>query len=164
MNKNNISIIVAIAENRAIGKNNELLWHISEDLKHFKNTTSGHTVIMGRKTYESLGRPLPNRRNIVISRNPSYCAEGCETATSLNEAIKITESESEVFVIGGGQIYAQAMDIASKIYLTIVHKNYDADTFFPEIDDNIWNEISREEFLRGAVFEHRFSFLTYIRK
>ena len=118
----NLSIIVAVSENNAIGKDNNLLWHISEDLKHFKEITSGHSVLMGRKTFESLGKKLPNRRNIVITRNPDYTAEGCEMASSLEDAVRLCAGEEEVFVIGGGEIYRQARDMASKLYLTVVHK------------------------------------------
>lgn len=133
-----ISVIVAIAQNNVIGANNQLLWHISADLKRFKALTTGHTVIMGRKTYQSIGRPLPNRKNIVISRNASFIAEGCTVCTSLNEAIKLCANETEVFIMGGGEIYRQALPLANKLYLTKVHGSYNGDTFFPEIDTNKW--------------------------
>ena len=160
----NLSIIVAVSENNAIGKDNNLLWHISEDLKHFKEITSGHSVLMGRKTFESLGKKLPNRRNIVITRNPDYTAEGCEMASSLEDAVRLCAGEEEVFVIGGGEIYRQAMDMASKLYLTVVHKVYEADTFFPVIDSSCWKEISREDFFFVAKFEYPYSFIEYCRK
>ena len=160
----NLSIIVAVSENNAIGKDNNLLWHISEDLKHFKEITSGHSVLMGRKTFESLGKKLPNRRNIVITRNPDYTAEGCEMASSLEDAVRLCAGEEEVFVIGGGEIYRQAMDMASKLYLTVVHKVYEADTFFPVIDSSCWKEISREDFSHGDKFEYPYSFIEYCRK
>lgn len=133
MNKPRISVIAAVAENRAIGKNNKLLWHISEDLKRFKEITSGHPVIMGQKTFESLGKPLPGRTNIVLTYDKSYQAPGCIVAYSLEEAIKIASKKEkrEIFFIGGGQIYAQAIKLADKLYLTLVEGEYDADTFFP---------------------------------
>lgn len=158
-----LSIIVAAAENNAIGRNNELIWHISEDLKYFKRITSGHTVIMGRKTFESIGKPLPNRTNIVISRNTEFKPEGCIVVSSLDEAISKTDPNEENFIIGGGSIYCEAMDIADKLYLTKVHHSYEGDTFFPEVGDE-WKEISREDFERGEKFEYPFSFIVYERK
>lgn len=138
----NLSIIVAIASNGAIGKNNELLWHLKADLKHFKAITTGHTIIMGRKTFESIGRPLPKRRNIVISSQDTFAFEGIEVFHSLEEALEAVKTEEEVFIIGGGQIYSQAMPLASKLYLTVVEREYDGDTFFTEIDYSQWKELS----------------------
>ncbi|KKQ45408.1 MAG: Dihydrofolate reductase [Candidatus Moranbacteria bacterium GW2011_GWC2_37_8] len=137
MNNPKISIICAIAENRAIGKNNQLLWHIPEDFKHFKNITSGHVILMGKKTFESIGKPLPNRANIVITRDTNFSAEGIIVANSVEEAInKAKEIEKEeVFIIGGGQIYQQAMNMADKLYLTVVEGIFDADTFFPDYSE-----------------------------
>ena len=130
-----ISLIAAIAsENRALGKNNRLIYHIPEDLKRFKEITSGHPIIMGRKTFESIGQPLPNRTNIIITRDPEYSAEGAVIVYSLNEALQ-KASDGEVFIIGGGQIYQEAIKIANKLYLTIVEGNPDADTFFPDFQD-----------------------------
>lgn len=130
-----ISIIAAIASgNRALGKDNKLIYHIPEDLKRFKEITSGHTVIMGRKTFESIGKPLPNRNNIIISKDPLYTVEGGVVVHSLEEALRLTsltEDNNEVFIIGGGQIYKEAIDIADKLYLTIVEGSPEADTFFP---------------------------------
>lgn len=132
--KPTISIICAIAKNRAIGKNNQLLWHIPEDFKHFKETTSGHPIMMGQKTFESIGRPLPNRRNIVITNDEKFCAEGCEVVYSIDEAIKkaCEVEKDEIFFIGGGMIYQQTIGLADKLYLTVVDKEFEADTFFPE--------------------------------
>lgn len=129
-----ISLICAIAENRAIGKNNQLLWHIPEDFKHFKNITSGHTILMGQKTYESIGKPLPNRTTIVLTNNPDFKEEGVIVVSSLEEAFeKARELEKEeVFVCGGGSVYAQTIGLADKLYLTVVEGNMEADTFFPE--------------------------------
>ena len=136
-----ISIIVAIAENYAIGKNNELLWHIPEDMKRFKEITLGHKVIMGRKTYESLPRrPLRERTNIVISDIPGERYEGCLMAYSMEEALRHCTSREECFVIGGGTVYRQFMPLADKLYITWVHKSFDADTFYPEIDPKTWEE------------------------
>lgn len=140
-----VSVIVAVANNNAIGGNNQLLWHISADLKMFKRITSGHTVVMGRKTYESIGRPLPNRQNIVISRNCELTIPGVTVVQSLEDAVAAASGD-ELFVIGGGEIYRQAMPLANRIYLTRVWADYTADTFFPEIDMSIWKEISREDF------------------
>jgi dihydrofolate reductase len=135
----NVSIIVAIAENHAIGKENKLLWHISEDLKRFKKLTTGHTLIMGRNTFLSLPNgALPNRRHIVISDVKGESFEGCEMAASIEEAVHLAGSEDECFVIGGGMVYAQFLPLAGKLYLTQVHASFEADTFFPEIDFSTW--------------------------
>jgi dihydrofolate reductase len=141
----NISIIVAIAENNGIGKNNDLLWHISADLKRFKQITLDHTVIMGKNTFLSLPvRPLKNRRNIVITDNPADRFEGCTTVYSIDEALKICNENEESFVIGGASVYRQFLPHAGKLYLTRVNRSFDADTFFPDIADEEWEEISRE--------------------
>ena len=139
-----VSIVVAIAQNNAIGKNNQLLWHLPADLKHFKQITSGHTIIMGRKTYDSIGRPLPNRRNIVITRNTGLTIEGAEVVTTLEDALALCDNEDEVFIVGGAQIYEQALAKTHRIHLTTVHQNYDGDTFFPEIDKQVWKVINSE--------------------
>jgi dihydrofolate reductase len=158
-----LSIIVAIAKNNAIGKDNQLLWHISEDLKYFRQVTSGHTVIMGRKTFESIGKPLPNRKNIVVSRTlPPQ--DGITVVSSIAEALQHTANEPEVFVIGGGTIYRETFPLAQKLYITQVHENYEGDTFFPAIDPAEWQETARTDFPRGAQFPHAFSFLVYVRK
>jgi dihydrofolate reductase len=160
-----ITIIVAIAENNAIGKNNELLWHISGDLKRFKEITTGHPVIMGRNTYISLPkRPLVNRKNIVISHiHEEDCKnfEGAEVVSSIEEALKIADQNGENFIIGGGMIYKEFMPIANKIYLTLVHKEYDADTFYPEINNKEWDTLYKEE---HPEHDPPFSYLTLIRK
>lgn len=139
-----VSIVVAISTNNAIGKNNQLLWHLPADLKHFKEITSGHPIIMGRKTYDLIGRPLPNRRNIVITRQSGLIIPNVEVVLSLEEAISICKAENEVFVIGGAEIYKQALAFTNTIYLTTVHQNYDADVFFPELKENEWKEITKE--------------------
>lgn len=159
-----LSIIVAIAKNRAIGDENKLLWHISEDLKRFKSITTGHTILMGRKTYDSIGRPLPNRRNLVITRNEDLKIDGCECFTSIQKAIDSCKNDEEVFVIGGGEIYKQTIVKADKLYLTVVNKEYKADTFFPEINIMEWEEICFDEYEKGEKFEHSFSFINYVRR
>jgi len=129
-----ISLIAAVARNGAIGRGNQLLCRISEDLKFFKRTTLGSPVIMGRKTWDSIGRPLPGRRNIVITRNPQWRAEGAERAASLPEAIEMVEGAARAFVIGGGEIYAQALPLADELVLTEIDADFDGDTFFPAWD------------------------------
>jgi dihydrofolate reductase len=141
----NISIIVAIAENNGIGKNNRLLWHIPADLKRFKRITEGHTVIMGKNTFLSLpGGPLKNRRNIVITDDPSERFDGCETVFSVKEAMERSPDGEESFVIGGASVYRQFMPYADRLYLTRVNRAFDADTFFPEILPAEWEEMSHE--------------------
>lgn len=139
-----VTLIVAISENNAIGKNNQLLWHLPADLKHFKEITSGHPIIMGRKTYDSIGRPLPNRRNLVITRQSDLTIANVEVVGSIAQAISLCNAENEVFVIGGAEIYKQAIAFANKIYLTTVHENYEADVFFPTLKESEWKEISKE--------------------
>jgi dihydrofolate reductase len=146
----NIAIIVAIAQNFAIGRNNDLLFHLPNDLKRFKKITSGNAVIMGKKTLFSLPKgPLPNRRNVVITDIPGETFEGCETVYSIEEAVAAVSNEKMAFVIGGGMIYRQFYPIAGKLFLTMVHQDFEADTFFPEIDFNEWKEISREKLFDG---------------
>lgn len=159
-----VSVIVAVANNNVIGGNNSLLWHISEDLRMFKRVTSGHPVVMGRRTFESLGRPLPNRKNIVVTRNPSFEEEGVEVADSLNGAVAMFPPEEEVFIIGGGEIYVQAMPMADKLYLTRVHADYSGDVRFPDIDPTDWTLVSSEHHDHGEVFPHSFDFLVYEKK
>lgn len=133
-NNSVISIIAAIGSNKELGKDNKLLWHIPEDFKRFKELTTGHPVIMGRKTFESIGKPLPQRTNIIITRDKNFQQKNCLVVHSLDEAINIakTKDDKEIFIIGGGQIYEQAINIADKLYLTIVKGSFDADTFFPD--------------------------------
>lgn len=141
-----ISIIAAIGKNRELGKDNKLLWDIPEDMAHFRNITKGKPVIMGRKTFESIGHPLPDRKNIIITNNPSYSAPGCLVVDSLKNALDAVSKtdEPEVCIIGGASIYAQALDLADKLYLTIVDKAFDADTFFPEYAER-FRIVSSEE-------------------
>lgn len=153
-----VSIIVAIAENGVIGDKNALLWNIKEDMRRFRTTTLGHPVIMGRKTFESIGRPLPKRTNVVVTRGDSIF-DGCEVAHSLEEAIAMFPAEEEVFIIGGAQIYEQALPFADKLYLTVVHRDYAGDTSFPAIDMSQWREIACEEFERGEEYDGAFTFI-----
>lgn len=157
-----ITIIVAVAEGGVIGGNGTLLWHISEDLRRFKVLTTGHTVVMGRKTYESIGRPLPNRHNIIITRNHDFKAEGCTVVGSLDEAVKAADGD-EIFIIGGGEIYRQSLPIADRICLTIVKAHYEGDTTF-KYNPEEWLETSREEFSHGEKFEYPFAFVNLERK
>jgi Dihydrofolate reductase len=154
-----VSIVVAIAQNHAIGKDNKLLWHLPKDLKHFKEITSGGTVIMGRKTYDSVGKPLPNRRNIVITRQQIEIA-GCEVVNSLQAALDLCAGQDEVFIVGGAEIYRQSMLLTDKIYLTIVHANFDGDTYFPEIKADIWTETERTDHEADEKNPLPFSFIT----
>lgn len=160
----NISIIVAIAENYAIGKDNQLLWHISEDLKRFKKLTTGHTLIMGRNTFLSLPNgALPNRRHIVISDQPGEQFEGCEMAASIEGALELAGTSDECFVIGGGMIYRQFLPLAGKLYLTRVQQDFEADTFFPEIDFAEWKAGYSEEVPAGGKNEFAHSYTEYTR-
>lgn len=159
-----ISLIAAVARNRALGKDGQLLWHLPEDMRYFRETTRGKPVIMGRKTWESLPdafRPLPGRRNIVISRNPAYDAPGATLAGSLEEAARLTQDDAEVFIIGGAEIYRQALPLAQRLYLTEVTQDFAADAFFPEFSDREWREISRSEQKSGSGLE--FTFAVYQR-
>lgn len=157
-----VSIIVAIAANGVIGDKNSLLWHIKEDMRFFRQKTTSHPVIMGRKTYDSLGRPLPNRTNVVISRTLNHI-EGCTVVHSLEEAIALFPSEEEIFIIGGAQIYAQALDVANRMYITHIEHSYEGDTSFPEWNRAQWRLIEKESMLCGENFRYPFSFETYIR-
>lgn len=157
-----VSIVVAISENHAIGKDNKLLWYLPKDLKHFKEITSGHTVIMGRKTYDSVGRPLPNRRNIIITRQP-ITIEGCEVVNSIEAALHLCAGTPEVFIVGGAEIYKQAMHLTDSIYLTIVHAVIEGDTYFPEIKEDIWKETQRQDHEPDEKNALPFSFITYER-
>jgi dihydrofolate reductase len=133
-----VSIIVAMGRNRAIGKDNQLMWHLPADLKHFRQVTMSKPVIMGRKTFESIGKLLPGRTNVVVTRQSGYNAPGCLVAGSLEEALGLMAQEPEVFIAGGGDIYRQAIPLTDRMYITIIDHNFDADTFFPEFDAGEW--------------------------
>lgn len=158
-----ISIIVAVAENGVIGDRNALLWHISEDLKHFKALTTGHAVVMGRKTYESLGRPLPNRTNVVITRQ-QIDIPGCTVVHSLEEALALFSADEEVFVIGGAQIYTEALPLVRRFYLTRVLRAYEGDTRFPAWDEREWRLVESESFPCGKDYPYPFAFETWERR
>ena len=145
-----------MSKNRVIGDSNTLIWHLPEDLKRFRQLTTGNTIVMGRKTYESIGKPLPNRRSIIITRDPDYSVEGCEVVNSLEEALLL--SNNDCFIIGGGEIYRQAIDIADRIYLTLINKEFEGDTSFPELKD--WVDISYEDFSND---DFEYSFIQYER-
>lgn len=157
-----LSLIVAIGKNNEIGKGNMLLWDLPRDMKYFRETTSGHPVIMGRKTFESIGRALPKRRNIVITRDTSYSQDSIEVVHSLDEAINLFANE-EVFIIGGAEIYRQAIEKADRLYITEVDGNFEADAFFPEIDKNIWQEKNREHYDRDDENKFDMDFVIYER-
>jgi len=161
-----ISIIVAMDEKGAIGRDNGLPWHLSDDLKRFKATTIGHHIVMGRRTYESIGRPLPGRTNIVVTRNPAYRAEGCRIAHSLEEALEIAREngEEEVFVTGGRELFAQALDIADRIYLTRVHADVPANVYFPDFDESNWSEKDSFYYEADEKNEHPFTMTLLVRK
>jgi dihydrofolate reductase len=159
-----ITIIAAIATNNALGKDNQLIWHLPADLKRFKKVTTGHHIIMGRKTFESLGKPLPNRTTIIITRNKQYQQEGCIVVNSLQEAINAANEDKNPYILGGAEIYKQALKIADKLDLTFVHHSFDADAFFPEIDFNKWKEIAREDFKADENNSYNYSFVSYIKK
>ena len=159
-----ITIVVAMGKNREIGKNNQLLWHLSKDLKHFKDLTSGHPIIMGRKTYESIGKPLPNRTNIVISKKDDWFEEGILIVGSVKEAVKFAKKiDEEVFIIGGGNIYEQTIDLADKLEVTLVDAELEADTFFSKINEKIWRKIGEENHQKDEKNEFDFCFQTFER-
>jgi dihydrofolate reductase len=160
-----ISIIVAVSEDWGIGKDNELLWHISEDLKRFKKLTSGNAVIMGKKTWESLPRrPLPGRKNIVLTDDPNESFENSVTAYSIDEALNKCGPDEEIFIIGGGSIYRQFMPIADRLFITHVHKKAPADIFFPEIDRSVWEIIEKEEFKTDESNNIHYTYTIYERR
>lgn len=159
-----ITIIAAVADNNALGKNNDLLWHLPKDFKRFKEITSGHYIVMGRKTFESFPKPLPNRTHVIISRQKNYAPEGCIVVDSLEKAIAICPQNENIFIIGGGQIYKQSIQLATRLDITKVHENFEAEVFFPEIDLNIWKLESEEFHEKDDKHKYDFSFQSYIKK
>jgi dihydrofolate reductase len=160
-----ISIIVAVSDDWGIGKDNELLWHISEDLKRFKRLTFGKTVIMGKKTWESLPkRPLPGRKNVVLTDNPDELIENSVTAYSIEDALGKCEMNEEIFIIGGGSIYRQFMPVADRLYITHVHKKAAADIYFPEIDLKAWEVTEKEEYMSDGEEGIPYTYTIYERK
>lgn len=157
----NITMIAAVAENNALGMDNKLIWHLSDDLKRFKNLTKGHHVIMGRKTFESMPKALPNRTNVVITRQAEYAAENAHVVNTLEAALALAQEDDRPFIIGGGEIYRQGLAFANCIELTRVHDDFEADTFFPEIDTAVWREVWRENHDKDEKHAHAFSFIRY---
>jgi dihydrofolate reductase len=156
-----LTLVVAMDAQRGIGVNNTLPWRLPEDLAHFKRVTSGHPIVMGRKTFDSIGRPLPNRRNIVVTRNPAWRHEGVDAATSLADAVALA-GEDKVFIIGGAQIFAESMDIADQMIVTEIEHTFECDTFFPRLEPGAWRETAREAHHSDANgFDY--SFVTYQR-
>ncbi|MGS2738030.1 dihydrofolate reductase [Sinomicrobium sp. M5D2P17] len=159
-----VTIIAAAAENNALGKDNDLVWHLPDDFKRFKTLTTGHHIIMGRKTFESFPKPLPNRVHIVVSRQKDYKKEGCITVHSIEEALALAKEDNQPFIIGGGEIYRLGMPYTDKIELTRVHGEFEADTFFPEIDPEQWELTASEHHSKDERHNYDFTYLTYIRK
>lgn len=161
-----ITIIAAIAKNNALGLNNDLIWHLPSDLKRFKKVTSGHHILMGRNTFESIGRPLPNRTTVIITRNKEFTKEGCLIANSLEEALEIAKADEHIFIIGGAQIYNYAIenDLVDALDITLVHHEFKADVFFPEINLDIWQEVIREDFSADDKNRFNYSFIRYEKK
>lgn len=158
-----LAIIAAMDQGRLIGANNDLPWRLPADLKRVKALTTGHTIILGRKNYESIGRPLPNRQNIVISRNPDYDAPGCTVVTSIEAALAAAESD-RVFIFGGATLYEQMLDKVDTLYLTFIHERFEGDTWFPEIDWSHWEEVEREDHDPDESNRYPYSFVTCLRK
>lgn len=159
----NISIIAALTHQRVIGVRNRLPWRLPADLSHFRRTTLGHAVIMGRKNYESIGRPLAQRLNIVLSSNPGFSAPGCQVVSTLDAALDAAGADPEIFIIGGAQVYAQALPLAARMYLTFIDAEFDGDTWFPEYNAHEWREIARTEHAPDDNNPYPFSFVTLLR-
>lgn len=159
-----LALIVAVGENSEIGKHGRMPWHLPADLKRFKALTLGKPVIMGRKTFEAIGKPLPERRNIVVSRNPAWHAPGCESAASLTDALVLAAGVREIMLIGGGELYSEALPRAQRIYLTRVHARFEADTFFPALDPAEWRETAREDHASDERNSFAYSFIILERR
>ncbi len=159
-----LSLIVAMDDNRLIGNKNKLPWHLPADLAFFKRTTMGKPIVMGRKTYESIGKPLPGRRNIVITRDAAFSAAGCEVANSIESAMSLTKDDDEVMLIGGASLYQQTIARATQLYITRIHQGFEGDTWFPEIDLREWEEVKREHFDADHSNQYAYSFIKYVRE
>ncbi len=161
-----ISIVAAVANNHVIGSDNKLLWHLPADLKYFKNLTMGHTIIMGRKTFESIGKPLPGRRTIVVSRRQDYVAPGCEVAHSVEQALFLAKNQKEVFVVGGAEIYQQTINLpqTKKLYLTRIFALFDGDAYFPNVDPGQWKLVGRNDIKADEKNLYNQTYLTYSRR
>lgn len=154
-----ISIVVAMSTNGVIGRDNQLPWHLPADLQHFKKTTMGKPILMGRKTYESIGRPLPGRTNIVITRDADYAAEGCVVVYSIEAALQAAGEQDEIMIIGGAEFYRQILPLADTIYLTRIHEDFAGDTYFPELNPAEWHEVERTDWEADEKNSHRYSFV-----
>ena len=161
--KPTLCVIAAMAKNRVIGINNTLPWRLSEDLKHFKALTMGHHIIMGRKTYESIGKPLPGRTTVIVTRDAAYQAEGCVTVTSIDAAIAACGDDPEIFFVGGAEMYAQVLPRADRLYLTEIQAEYDGDAWFPEYDRSAWQETDRQAYINDAGLGYHFVIYARVR-
>jgi dihydrofolate reductase len=159
-----LSLIVAMDDNRLIGSNNNLPWQLPADLAFFKRTTMGKPIIMGRKTFTSIGRPLPGRRNIVITRDPDFDAAGCEIADGIPTALALCSDVDEAMLIGGASLYQQTIDQATQLYITRIHHGFEGDTWFPEFDLQVWKQASREDHQADSRNPHAYSFIKFVRE
>ncbi len=159
-----ITIIAAAAENNALGKDNQLIWHLPFDFKRFKEITTGHYIVMGRKTFESFPKQLPNRTHVIITRQKNYKAEGCIIVDSIEKAIENCPKREELFIIGGAEIYKQSIDFADKIELTRVHASFEADAYFPKFDKNDWKLVFEEQHYKDEKHNYDYTFETYLKK
>lgn len=159
-----LSLIAAMDDNRLIGNKNKLPWHLPADLAFFKRTTMGKPIVMGRKTFESIGKPLPGRRNIVITRDPGFSAAGCEVANCIEAAMSLTKDDDEAMLIGGASLYQQTIARAMQLYVTRIHHSFEGDTWFPEIDLHEWKEVNREDFDANQDNHYAYSFIKYVRE
>ncbi len=159
-----LSLIAAMASNRAIGLRNTLPWHLPEDLKRFKALTMGHHIVMGRKTYDSIGKPLPGRDTVIVTRNADYAVPGCLAVNSLDAALTVSHGDDEVFFVGGAELYRQALPIAHRIYLTEIQRVFDGDAFFPEFDKSQWIETARDKQRVDDANGFEYHFVTYDRQ
>lgn len=157
-----ISLIVAMDENRLIGKDNQLPWHLPQDLAYFKRMTMNHKIVMGRKTYESIGRPLPGRENIILTRNRSYKMDGCKVLHSIEEILELSKNTDEnIFVIGGAEIFKEILPYSDRLYMTHIHHNFEGDTFFPQLKDTDWETVSVESGIKDMKNPYEFDFVVY---
>jgi dihydrofolate reductase len=158
-----ISLILAMDKNRLIGKNNDLPWHLPADLKYFKEVTSGHTVIMGRKTFESIGKPLPNRTNVILTTRADFQPEGCLVFHSVEQALSAIDKEEEAFVIGGAEIYKQFIPLADKIYITVIDHPFEGDAYFPDLDESEWRMVKAEQGIKDEKNPYDYFFTVWER-
>ncbi len=157
-----ISLIVAMGENRLIGKDNQLPWHLPQDLAYFKRMTMNHKIVMGRKTYESIGRPLPGRENIILTRDHSYKMDGCKVLHSIEEILELSKNTDEkIFVIGGAEIFKEILPYSDRLYMTHIHHNFEGDTFFPQLKDTDWETVSVESGIKDMKNPYEFDFVVY---